>query len=66
MREEKEDIQTGKKKKVCGHRVVNTTMFSRVPEFRILEECTLVEPHLKKTRIYIYTEKTLMDCPKNG
>lgn len=41
-----------KLKKVCGHRVVNTTMLSQVPEFRrILEECTHVEPHLEKRRL---------------
>lgn len=32
---ENEDLQTKKKKKLCGHRVVNSAMFSQVcnPEF---------------------------------
>lgn len=42
MREEKEEIQT--EKKVCGHRVVNTTEFINL-EF--CQERTLVERHLE-------------------
>lgn len=63
MREEKEDIQT-EKKKVCGHRVVGTTMFSRVLEFtRFWKNTLLCNRIWGKMRICIYAKITLMDCP---
>lgn len=58
MRESKEDIQI--EKKVCGHKVVNTTMFSRALELRIGRMLSG-----RNEDLYFYKEITLMDCPKN-